>query len=45
MLEGLDDVPWHSLTHAYGKADDVLGLIRRLASPDYPTRADALWLL
>ena len=31
MLEGLDAVPWHDLHHAYGRADDVPGLIRDLA--------------
>lgn len=31
MLEGLDDVPWERLTHAYGKATDVPDLLRALA--------------
>ncbi len=29
-LAGLGDVPWHDLTHAYGSADDVPVLLRRL---------------
>lgn len=38
MLEGLDAIPWHALTHAYGKASDVPGLIRDLASLDQKRR-------
>jgi hypothetical protein len=34
MLEGLDDVPWGKFQHAYGSAEDVPGLLRRLASGD-----------
>jgi hypothetical protein len=41
MLEGLDDVPWGTFQHAYGPAEDVPGLLRRLASGD----AEALWEL
>lgn len=33
MLEGLDAVPWATLTHAYGSAADVPQLIRELAAP------------
>ncbi|MEZ6070232.1 MAG: hypothetical protein R3C10_08125 [Pirellulales bacterium] len=29
-MEELDEIPWHSLHHAYGHADDVPELIRRL---------------
>ncbi|KAF7301918.1 2OG-Fe oxygenase family [Mycena indigotica] len=32
-LDGLDDVDWTLLSHAYGPALDVPGLLRRLASP------------
>ncbi|MDB5345619.1 MAG: hypothetical protein JWP89_3996 [Schlesneria sp.] len=31
MLDRLDQIPWHSLHHAYGTAEDVPGLIRALA--------------
>jgi len=31
-LEGLDDVPWAELEHAYGRAGDVPGQIRGLLS-------------
>ncbi|WP_329243688.1 hypothetical protein OG417_46410 [Actinoallomurus sp. NBC_01490] len=32
MLDGLDDVAWSELRHAYGAAGDVPGLLRRAAS-------------
>ena len=32
MLEGLDDIDWSSLTHAYGSASDVPGLLKAWAS-------------
>jgi len=32
MFEGLEEVDWKSLKHAYGAATDVPGLIRSLAS-------------
>src|SRR5207237_10305385 len=38
MLEGLDAVEWASLTHAYGEAADVPGLIRELLSSDPEVR-------
>ena len=38
MLNGLDDVDWSSLTHAYGEATDVPGLLRGLLSPDSKVR-------
>ncbi len=34
MLDGLDDIDWGSLNHAYGDASDVPGLIRSLLSPE-----------
>jgi hypothetical protein len=34
MLEGLDDLAWGGLLHAYGSADDLPGLIRAAASTD-----------
>jgi tetratricopeptide (TPR) repeat protein len=39
-LQGIDDVDWHSLHHAYGPADDVPGLLRLLASDDSDVRDD-----
>lgn len=34
MLDGLDDIKWAELTHAYGSAGDVPDLIRQLLSDD-----------
>jgi hypothetical protein len=31
VLDRLDEIPWHSLHHAYGTAEDVPGLLRALA--------------
>ncbi|WP_412537789.1 HEAT repeat domain-containing protein [Longispora sp. K20-0274] len=42
MLDGLDDVQWARLGHAYGPADDVPDLIRALCSPEEKERAAAL---
>ncbi|AVT38436.1 hypothetical protein [Plantactinospora sp. BB1] len=42
MLDGLDRVPWAELTHAYGRANDVPDLIRRIGGPD---EEDALYAL
>ena len=39
MFDGLDDIDWASLKHAYGSAADVPAMIRQLASED---RGDAL---
>ena len=33
MLDGLDDIDWEALTHAYGPAADVPGLLRDLTVP------------
>jgi tetratricopeptide (TPR) repeat protein len=41
MLERLDEVPWDTLEHAYGTAEDVPGLLRRLLSPHPKVRAEA----
>ncbi len=30
MLDRLDHIPWNQLTHAYGRAEDVPDLLRRL---------------
>lgn len=45
MLEGLDDIDWANLEHAYGEASDVPKLIRSLASKDEEERRGALWEL
>ncbi len=42
MLERLDEVPWPTLTHAYGSAADVPDLLRALASGDPDEREAAL---
>lgn len=44
-LPGLDDIPWHTLTHAYGAASEVPKDLRRLASSDATYREGALWQL
>ncbi len=41
MLEGLDQINWGRLTHAYGSAEDVPTFIRALRSPDASDRKDA----
>ncbi len=45
MFEGLDDIDWSQLLHAYGAASDVPGDIRALVSPDEKSAKDALWRL
>jgi tetratricopeptide (TPR) repeat protein len=42
MFEGLDDIDWASLKHAYGSAADVPAMLRRLASSDPAERDEAL---
>ncbi|MGC5307663.1 hypothetical protein [Micromonospora zamorensis] len=42
MLDGLDDIDWARLGHAYGAADDVPGQLRALLSSDSATRDEAL---
>ena len=42
MLQGLDDVPWAELEHAYGSAADVPDLLRKLVDPDPKTRRETL---
>ncbi|GLZ80813.1 hypothetical protein Afil01_56200 [Actinorhabdospora filicis] len=42
MLDGLDDIDWAKLSHAYGSAGDVPRQLRELASPDEETRHGAL---
>ncbi|MFD5827781.1 hypothetical protein [Lentzea sp. NPDC060358] len=41
-LEGLDDVPWHALDHAYGPALDTPGHLRALLSGDPEVVAQAV---
>ncbi|MFD4671184.1 hypothetical protein ACFWNN_15720 [Lentzea sp. NPDC058450] len=41
-LEGLDDVPWHSIDHAYGPALDTPGHVRALLSDDPEVVARAI---
>lgn len=45
MLEKLNKIPWSSLKHAYGFADDVPDQIRGLASADAEIRESVLWSL
>jgi hypothetical protein len=45
MLEGLSDVGWAQLEHAYGSAADVPDLIRALRAADPKVRANARWEL
>ncbi len=45
MLEGLDEVDWSSLTHAYGDATDVPDLLRALLSPNPKEREKTVYKL
>src|SRR5688572_30578809 len=45
VLEGLEAVDWTRLSHAYGPAADVPGLLRQLASTDAEARGAALYEL
>ncbi|MEO3742033.1 hypothetical protein [Plantactinospora sp. B5E13] len=45
LLDDLDRVPWAELRHAYGPADDVPGLLRRVAGPDEEDAVHALYEL
>ena len=45
MLERLDKVPWAELEHAYGSAEDVPALLRKLLSPDPEVRRKTIWTL
>ncbi|HUQ58693.1 hypothetical protein [Lentzea sp.] len=42
MLEGLDDVAWHSVDHAHGPALDTPGHLRALLSRDPEVVAQAV---
>ncbi|HEY3873060.1 MAG TPA: hypothetical protein VGM10_32180 [Actinocrinis sp.] len=45
VFEGFEDVPWTTMKHAYGKADDVLTELPKLASDDSEERTGALGFL
>src|SRR5215510_12386600 len=47
MLDRLDDIPWKRLTHAYGPAEDVPDLLRRLrtAPAEMTGEQSPLWHL
>lgn len=42
MLEGIDDIDWAALDHAYGPADDLPALLRAAGSMDARVRDEAL---
>ncbi len=42
LLDGIDDIPWADLTHAYGCASDVPEQLRSLASHERVVRDDAI---
>jgi hypothetical protein len=42
VLEGLADIPWGDLSHAYGSAGDMPGLLRAIASGDAKAAGDAV---
>jgi hypothetical protein len=42
MLDGIDDIDWAALEHAYGSADDVPGLLRAVGSVDARVRDEVL---
>ncbi|WP_034260562.1 hypothetical protein [Actinospica robiniae] len=42
MFDGLLDVDWEALEHAYGSAEDVPSMLRKLASDDGAERESAL---
>jgi len=45
MLEGLQEIDWSSLSHAYGKAGDVPDLIRGLLDSEPQRRHECLYQL
>jgi hypothetical protein len=44
-VDGLEEIPWHTYSHAYGIAIDIPRDLRRLASSDAMIREKALWEL
>ena len=45
VLDGLTEIPWRELRHAYGSAEDVPGLLRVIASGDREAAEDAVHAL
>jgi len=45
MLDGLNDISWKTLNHAYGSAEDVPDLIRALANEGDDIRDNTLYTL
>ena len=45
MLNQLDKIPWGSLKHAYGFAEDVPEQLRGLLNSDSKIRENSLWSL
>ncbi|MEV6107731.1 HEAT repeat domain-containing protein [Streptomyces sp. NPDC051940] len=41
MFQGLDDIDWASMEHAYGSAENVPGMLRAMRSPDAQEREQA----
>src|SRR5262245_30755931 len=41
MFAGLDEINWSALTHAYGSAEDVPGLLRQRASSNPEEASEA----
>jgi hypothetical protein len=42
VLDGLAEIPWGDLSHAYGSAEDVPGLLRAIASGDAEAAGNAV---
>ena len=42
MFEGLNEIPWADLRHAYGAADQVPMWLRQLVAPDERIRHNAM---
>jgi hypothetical protein len=42
VLDGLAEIPWLDLAHAYGSAEDVPGLLRAIASGDAEAASNAV---
>lgn len=45
MFQGLHDIPWADLEHAYGSAADVPELLHKLLDPDPKVRSEVLGVL
>ena len=45
MLDGIDSVHWHRLSHAFGHAEDVPALLRGLVSQNRDERLEATYRL